>query len=75
MPFDPTPLRDLLVCPQSKSRLALDGERLVCRDGACRLAYEIRDDIPILLVEGATQLDEAEWSEVMRRHPEELGEA
>lgn len=67
MPFDPAPLRDLLVCPKSKSKLVLDGSRLVCRDADCRLAYDIRDDIPILLVDEATQLDEAEWSAVMER--------
>ncbi|MEX0704542.1 MAG: Trm112 family protein [Planctomycetales bacterium] len=71
MPFDPAPLRDLLVCPRSKSPLVLDGSRLVCRDPACRLAYDIRDDIPILLVDEATPLEEAEWADVMRRHGRE----
>lgn len=50
-------LLDILVCPQCKGELELTGAQdgLVCQ--ACRLLYEIRDDIPIMLVEEARPLD------------------
>jgi len=49
-------LLDILVCPVCKSGLnyrKADRE-LVCR--ACRLAYPIRDDIPVMLEEEARKL-------------------
>jgi uncharacterized protein YbaR (Trm112 family) len=47
-------LLDILACPQCKGaiRLAENGQQLFCDQ--CRLAYPIRDDIPVML------LDEAE---------------
>ena len=46
-------LLEILVCPKCKGPLEYDREaqRLLC--SACRLAYEIKDDIPIMLVEEA----------------------
>ena len=66
--FDFESLKDLLVCPESKSKLVLDGQRLVSVDRQCRLSYPIRDEIPIMLLEEATQLPEDEWQAVMQRH-------
>jgi len=47
-------LLEILVCPKCKGPVALtpaeDG--LVC--SACALKYEIRDDIPIMLIDEAT---------------------
>ncbi|HEX5725236.1 MAG TPA: Trm112 family protein [Longimicrobiaceae bacterium] len=51
-------LLDLLVCPQCKGELEYrrDPESLVChRD---RLVFEVRDDIPILLIDEAKPLEE-----------------
>ncbi len=47
-------LLDILACPQCKRPVRLDDppSRLLCDQ--CRLAYPIRDDIPVML------LDEAE---------------
>jgi len=49
-------LLDILVCPVSKAPLVYDRARseLVCR--ASRLAYPIRDGIPVMLEEEARQL-------------------
>ncbi|MGA6926755.1 MAG: Trm112 family protein, partial [Desulfosarcina sp.] len=43
-------LLDILACPQCKGELHLNHTQdgLICE--ACRLIYEIRDDIPIMLV-------------------------
>ncbi len=50
-------LLDILVCPKCKGDLVLtepqDG--LICN--ACRLRYEIKDDIPIMLIDEAKPLD------------------
>ena len=49
-------LLEILACPQCKAeiRLTAAGDGLVCE--ACRLVYEIRDDIPIMLIEEAKPL-------------------
>ncbi len=46
-------LLDILVCPICKGPLVFDkpGEELICR--ADRLAYPVRDDIPVMLEEEA----------------------
>jgi len=52
MNLDPA-LLDILVCPDCRSPLAVDEEasELVCT--GCGLAYPVRDDIPVLLVDEA----------------------
>jgi len=52
-------LLDTLVCPVCKGRLDFDRARaeLLCR--ADRLAYPVRDGIPVMLESEARQLDAA----------------
>ena len=52
-------LLDILACPQCKGGLEYrpDEQRLLCQ--ACRLAYQVKDDIPIMLVDKAEKLDGA----------------
>jgi uncharacterized protein YbaR (Trm112 family) len=49
-------LLDILACPQCKGAIHLNTSEdgLVCDQ--CRLVYEIRDDIPIMLIEEAKPL-------------------
>ena len=49
-------LLEILVCPVCKGPLdhRRDAHELVCK--ACRLAYAIKDDIPVMLEEEARQL-------------------
>ncbi len=49
-------LLDILACPQCKGevRLTANEDGLICDH--CRLLYEIRDDIPIMLIEEAKPL-------------------
>ncbi|HUF49256.1 MAG TPA: Trm112 family protein [Longimicrobiales bacterium] len=49
-------LLEILVCPKCKGELAYrpDENELICN--ACRLRYEVRDDIPIMLVDEARPL-------------------
>ncbi len=46
-------LLDLLVCPACKAKVRLEGDRLVCENGACGLRYPVREDIPVMLVDEA----------------------
>ncbi len=50
-------LLDILACPKCKGDIKLsdNGDSLVC--GACRLAYPIQNDIPIMLIDKAVPLD------------------
>ncbi len=51
-------LLDILACPKCKGQVELtereDG--LVCK--SCQLLYEIRDDIPVMLIDEAKKLEE-----------------
>lgn len=51
-------LLEILACPKCKKdvRLNDEGNGLIC--DACRLEYEIRDDIPIMLVDEARKLED-----------------
>jgi uncharacterized protein YbaR (Trm112 family) len=53
-------LLEILVCPVCKGPLSYrkDAAELVCP--ACRLAYPIRDDIPVMLPEEARPLEAEE---------------
>ena len=53
-------LLEILVCPKCKGDLILteNSDGLICN--ACRLKYEIKDDIPIMLIDEAITLDSKE---------------
>jgi uncharacterized protein YbaR (Trm112 family) len=53
-------LLEILVCPVTKTMLEYDRERQELISRAAKLAYPIRDGIPIMLPEEARKLDEAE---------------
>ena len=50
-------LLDILACPKCNGDIHLNeqGNGLIC--DACRLLYEIRDDIPIMLIDEAKPID------------------
>ena len=50
-------LLELLVCPVTKSTLEYDGARQELVSRAARLAYPIRDGIPIMLPEEARRIE------------------
>ena len=54
MNIDPA-LMELIVCPSCHGRLDAVAEELVC--SGCGLAYPVRDDIPVLLVDEARRPD------------------
>ena len=50
-------LLEILACPKCKGDIELNEAQngLICH--SCRLLYEIKDDIPIMLIEEAKPLD------------------
>jgi uncharacterized protein YbaR (Trm112 family) len=53
-------LLEILVCPVTKSSLVYDEARQELISRAARLAYPIRDGIPIMLQDEARPLDDEE---------------
>ena len=51
-------LLEILACPKCKGDVELNAQSdgLICE--ACRLVFPIRDDIPIMLIDEATTLDQ-----------------
>jgi len=50
-------LLDILACPKCKGDIYLTDNKdgLICDN--CKLLYEIRDDIPIMLIDEAKKID------------------
>jgi uncharacterized protein YbaR (Trm112 family) len=50
-------LLDILVCPKCKGNIHLNavGDGLICDN--CKLLYEIKDDIPIMLIDEAKPIE------------------
>ena len=51
-------LLEILVCPKTHSSLVLHGDELISKDA--KLAYPIREGIPIMLIEEARELSHEE---------------
>lgn len=50
-------LLEVLVCPVTRGRLSYDRERQELISAGAKLAFPIRDGVPIMLVEDARPLD------------------
>ncbi len=50
-------LLEILVCPKTHTTLEYDAERQELISRAAKLAYPIRDGVPIMLIEEARPLD------------------
>ncbi len=51
-------LLDILACPKCKQKVVLNDAQDGLTCAACKLVYEIKDDIPIMLIDEAKPLDE-----------------
>ncbi len=49
---------EILVCPLTRATLTYDGEKQELISRAAKLAYPIRDGVPIMLPEEARRLEE-----------------
>ena len=54
-------LLELLVCPVTKGPLTYDRERQELVSKSARLAYPIRDGIPVMLEDEARRLEPSEY--------------
>jgi len=54
-------LLEMLVCPVTKGPLVHDAERGELISRSARLAYPIRDGIPVMLEDEARKLTPEEW--------------
>lgn len=52
-------LLDILACPKCKGdiRLSKDEKNIVCE--TCNLIYDIREDIPVMLIDEAKKVEDA----------------
>ena len=62
-------LLELLVCPVTKGHLDYDRERQELISRSARLAYPIRDGVPIMLEEEARTLTDEELERLPTRTP------
>lgn len=62
-------LLDILVCPVTKGPLIYDRERNELVSCSARLAYPIRDDIPVMLEDEARSLSDDEVKAWRKKHP------
>ncbi len=71
MPVSPD-LLEILACPACRTEVFLDtagDEHIQCTNSQCRRRYAVRDDIPVMLIDESTVLDEAAFQTVMARRP------
>lgn len=59
MSLDPM-LLEIIVCPEDKGELVYLESEQVLFNSRLRRTYPVRDDIPVLLIEESTTLDDAE---------------
>jgi uncharacterized protein len=59
-------LLEMLVCPVTKGPLLYDRQRGELISRSARLAYPVRDGIPVMLEEEARKLSPEEW-EALRK--------
>jgi len=59
-------LLEILVCPVTKGPLIYDRAKQELVSRSARLAYPIRDDIPIMLEEEARELSDEEIEQLAR---------
>jgi uncharacterized protein YbaR (Trm112 family) len=55
----PQDLLEKLACPKCKGPVSLNAAKDGLACAACRLLYEIRDDIPVMLIDEARPLEES----------------
>lgn len=60
-------LLEILVCPKTKAPLMQSGDWLYSTDPETRLRYPVRNGIPIMLIDEAETVDEAEFERVVGR--------
>jgi len=60
-------LLEILVCPVTKSPLIYDKEKMELISVAAKLAYPVKDDIPVMLESEARELDLDEYEKFKKK--------
>ena len=60
-------LLDILACPEDKGPLYYFEDESVLLNPRLQRTYEIRDDIPIMLIDEATSIDQAEVDRLLAK--------
>ncbi|HEY2332790.1 MAG TPA: Trm112 family protein [Acidimicrobiales bacterium] len=66
MPLDPL-LLEILACPEDKGPLLYFADESVLYNPRLRRRYDIRDDIPVMLIDEATTVDDAEHARLLAK--------
>jgi uncharacterized protein YbaR (Trm112 family) len=66
MALDPR-LLEILACPEDKGPLLYLEDEAALYNPRLRRRYDVRDDIPVMLVDEATQVDDAEHARIMAK--------
>jgi uncharacterized protein YbaR (Trm112 family) len=66
MALDPQ-LLEILACPQDKGPLLYFADEQSLYNPRLRRRYDVRDDIPIMLIDEATTVDDAEHDRLMAK--------
>lgn len=68
MAFDFAAVKHMLTCPVTKTDLVFHESSLVCCDPNRRLQFPVQSEIPRLLEDDSSELDQETWQEVMKLH-------
>lgn len=60
-------LLDILACPEDKGPLYYFEDEQILLNARLKRTYEIRDDIPIMLIDEATSIDDAEVERLLAK--------
>ncbi len=60
-------LLEILACPEDKGPLLYFADEQVLYNPRLRRTYEVRDGIPVMLIDEATQVDDAEHDRLLAK--------
>jgi uncharacterized protein YbaR (Trm112 family) len=60
-------LLEILACPEDKGPLYYLGDEQALYNPRLKRRYDVRDDIPIMLIDEATSVDESEHERIMAK--------
>ena len=66
MALDPK-LLDILACPEDKGPLLYFADEAVLYNPRLKRRYDVKDDIPIMLIDEATNVDDAEHARLLAK--------
>ncbi len=68
MSFDASSIADIWRCPKSHSPLVVVADFAICTNPECRLRFEIRDSIPVMLIDEAQTMPVEEWTAAVAKN-------